>query len=109
MPVPRNSDRSGVAKYCEEDCRVLRSLDPCETALRRLSEAVEAAAWLRDDLWEDLLPEVTTTELDACRRDLRVCDSVTSFGDCFAGSGAGVPRSEVDLMLSSNSSDFVCG
>lgn len=100
-----------MAKYCEEDCRVVLSLEPCETALRRLSETLEVVIWLRDDFCEgllvDLLLEGWDTGLEVCRRDLRVCDSARSLGDCFAGSGAGVPCSEMELMLSSNSRDFV--
>ena len=74
------------------------SLAPWDTALRSLSETDEAA-WLRDDLCEDLLDAVWF--VDACRRDLRVCGSAEDLGTGRWVSGAGVPRSELDLTLSS--------
>ena len=74
------SDLSGVARYNEDAvCRVALSLVPWETALRSRSET-ELAAWLRDDLWDALFDAAGLD--DACRRDLRICDSVEGLMVC---------------------------
>lgn len=71
-----------MARDCDGVCRVVLSLEPCEAALRSLSETLVVGAWLRDEFWEALLLEGGATGLEACRRDLRVCDSVEGLEGC---------------------------
>lgn len=105
--LPASSDRSGVARYEEEVAwREDRSLPLWETTRRSLSETFEVKAWLRDDFCAGLVLDAVTGTEGACRRDLRVGGSAECFGGGCCNSGAGVPRSEPDLTLSSTSPGF---